>query len=175
MTFDEYETISAVQVAQDAAKATQEAEKAKNVEAVEGGETVKETLVEGEVHTDSSATESDIEVTKMAPTSYVSGKFRMKGPSRKKKGSDDEDATYEPLAVEKEKLSKRKGIQKRKAQPTGKVARRRKARKITISIPKQIPEIERVENEEVEIPVKSEFRMATPPTSPTPESIPVQE
>ncbi|KAJ0501613.1 hypothetical protein HanHA300_Chr11g0402701 [Helianthus annuus] len=152
-----------------------------NVEAAAGGEksgknieAMKETLVKGEVHSDSSETESDIEVTKMAPTSYVSGKFRMKGPSRKKKGSDEGDATYEPSASEKEKLKKTKGLRKHKAQPTGDVLRKQKARKITTSNPEQIPEVERVENVEVEIPVQSEFRMATPPASPTPESIPVQ-
>ncbi|KAJ0764829.1 hypothetical protein HanPI659440_Chr08g0296561 [Helianthus annuus] len=54
MTFAEYERLSAARVAQDAAKAAQEAEKAKNAEAMAGGEAVKETLVEGVVHTDSS-------------------------------------------------------------------------------------------------------------------------
>ncbi|MFS8034934.1 hypothetical protein Hanom_Chr17g01587041 [Helianthus anomalus] len=118
MAFDEYGQIAAVQVAQEAEK-SKNAEQVggKNVEAAAGGETVKETLVEGEVHTDSSDTEREIDVTKMAPTTYVSGKFKIKGPSRKKKGSDNEDTTYEPLAVEKKKLLKRKGLQECKAQP----------------------------------------------------------
>ncbi|KAF5765217.1 hypothetical protein HanRHA438_Chr15g0713501 [Helianthus annuus] len=85
-----------VTAAQDAAKAAQEAEKAKqaggeNVEAAAGGETVGETLVEGVVHTDSSETDTDIDVTQLAPTTYVSGKIKIKGPSRKKMGSDEED------------------------------------------------------------------------------------
>ncbi|KAF5759316.1 hypothetical protein HanXRQr2_Chr16g0739761 [Helianthus annuus] len=180
ITGDDHEIFSgeieAIIANQDAAKAAQ------NVEAAAGGEksgknikAMKETLVESEVHSDSSETESDIEVTKMAPTSYVSGKFRMKGPSRKKKGSDKEDATYEPSASEKEKLKKTKGLKKRKAQPTSDVSKKQKARKITTSIPEQIPEVETVKNVEVEIPVKREFRMVTPPASLTPESIQVQE
>ncbi|KAM0070642.1 hypothetical protein Hdeb2414_s0001g00015481 [Helianthus debilis subsp. tardiflorus] len=149
---------------QDVAKANE------NVEAATGGETVKETFVEGEVHTDSSDTESNIEITKMAPTSYVSGMFRLKTTPKRKKGSDDDDATYELTPVEKEKL-KKKGLRKRKAQPTGDMSRRQRARKITASIPEQIPEIGRVESVEVEISVHNEFRIATPPASP----IPVQE
>ncbi|MFS7935563.1 hypothetical protein Hanom_Chr05g00404941 [Helianthus anomalus] len=68
---------------------------------------------------------------------------------------------------------------KQKAQATGEVPRRRKGRKITAktmkdtsSILEQIPEVEGVENVEMEVPVQSEFRMATPPTSPVHESIP---
>ncbi|KAJ0681086.1 hypothetical protein HanPI659440_Chr16g0631761 [Helianthus annuus] len=182
ITGDDHEIFSgeieAIIANQDAAKAAQ------NVEAAAGGEksgknieAMKETLVESEVHLDSSETESesDIEVTKTAPTSYVSGKFRMKGPSRKKKGSDEEDTTYEPSASEKENLKKTKGLRKRKAQPTSDVLKKQKPRKITTSIPEQILEVETVENVEVEILVQSEFRMVTPPASPTPESIPVQE
>ncbi|MFS8003147.1 hypothetical protein Hanom_Chr13g01210491 [Helianthus anomalus] len=55
----------------------------KNVEV--GGEGVKETFVEGLVHTDSSATESDeFDPTKIAPTSYISGKQKYKRSPKKK-------------------------------------------------------------------------------------------
>ncbi|XP_021979860.1 uncharacterized protein LOC110875981 [Helianthus annuus] len=115
----------------------------KNIEAV------KETFVEGEVHTNSSETESNIDLTQIAPTTAVSGKIRIKGPSRKKKDSDEEDATYVPS--EAKKITKGKGKMKRKAQPTGEVSRRRKVRKITAKvvkdtsgIPEQIPKVERV-------------------------------
>ncbi|KAM0044463.1 putative transcription factor BREVIS RADIX domain-containing protein [Helianthus debilis subsp. tardiflorus] len=141
---------------QDASKVSEKAggEKGgKNIEAM------KETLVEGDVRTDSSETD----VTQLAPTTYVSGKFRMKVPSKKKKNSDDEDATYERSAAETEKLKKHK------AQPTGEIPRRRKVRKTTAD---KIPEAERVENVEMEVPVQSECRMVTPPTSPIHESIP---
>ncbi|MFS7997564.1 hypothetical protein Hanom_Chr12g01143231 [Helianthus anomalus] len=84
-----------------------------NVEAEAGGERLKETFIEGEVHTDSSETKSDIEVTKMTPTSYISGKFKLKKSPKKKKASDEEDATYEPTPAEKEKM-KKKGIRKGK-------------------------------------------------------------
>ncbi|MFS8021210.1 hypothetical protein Hanom_Chr16g01424781 [Helianthus anomalus] len=97
-------------------------------------------LVEGEVHTDSSETESDIEVTKMAPSSYVSGNFKLKTTPKKKKASDEEDATSEPTPVEKEKL-KKKGIRMRKARPTGELQKRQKVRKVTTSILEQNPEI----------------------------------
>ncbi|XP_021975040.1 calponin homology domain-containing protein DDB_G0272472-like [Helianthus annuus] len=96
MSFADYEKLS---TAQDAAKT------AENVEA--GGESLKETFVEGEVHTDSSETESDTDPTKIAPTSYISGKFKLKKSPKKKKASDEEDATYEPTPVEKEKLKKK--------------------------------------------------------------------
>ncbi|MFS8033746.1 hypothetical protein Hanom_Chr17g01573211 [Helianthus anomalus] len=139
---------------QDVAKADE------NVRTIAGGETMKETLVEGEVHSYSSETESDSEVTKLAHTSY--------------KASDEEDATYKPTPVEKEK-SKKKGIRKHKAQPTGDVPKRQKARKVTTSIPEQILEIKRVESIEVEIPVQSEFKMATPPFSLIQQAISVQE
>ncbi|MFS8002285.1 hypothetical protein Hanom_Chr13g01200351 [Helianthus anomalus] len=145
-----------------------------NVETAAGGEALKETLVEGEVHTDSSETESDIEVTQIAPTSYVSGKFKLKLTPKKKKGSDEEDATYEPTTAEKEKL-KKKGIRKRKARPSGELPKRQKVRKVTTSIPEQILEIERLESVEVEIPFQSEVRMTTPPPSPAQQSILVQE
>ncbi|MFS7962809.1 hypothetical protein Hanom_Chr08g00730851 [Helianthus anomalus] len=153
---------------QDAAKVAQ------NVETTAGGEALKETLVEGEVHTDSSETESDIEVTQIAPTSYVSGKFKLKLTPKKKKASDEEEATYEPTSAEKEKL-KKKGIRKQKARPTGELPKRQKVRKDTTSIPEQIPEIERPKSFEVDIPVQSEVRMTTPPPSPTQQSIPVPE
>ncbi|MFS7954111.1 hypothetical protein Hanom_Chr07g00626481 [Helianthus anomalus] len=84
---------------------------------------MEKTFVEGEVHMDSSSTESDIDPTMIAPTSYVSGKKKLKKSSKKKKASDEEDATYVPTPVEKEKL-KKKGIKKRKACPTGELPRR---------------------------------------------------
>ncbi|KAM0008060.1 hypothetical protein Hdeb2414_s0123g00804061 [Helianthus debilis subsp. tardiflorus] len=115
-------------------------------------EVVKETFVEGEVHTDSSETESDIDLTQIATTTAVSGKIRMKGPSRRKKDSDEEDATYVPSEVE--KITKGREKMKRKAQPTGEVPRRQKIWKTTTKvmkdtsgIPEQLP-IERVENVE---------------------------
>ncbi|KAJ0547851.1 putative transcription factor BREVIS RADIX domain-containing protein [Helianthus annuus] len=143
---DEIENIIADQDASKVAEKAGGEKRGKNIEAM------KETLVEGDVHTDSSDTETDIVVTQLAPTTDVSGKFRMKVPSKKKKNSDDEDATYDSDA-ETEKLKKRKGSQKRKAQPTGEIPRRRKVRKTTTDIPEQIPE---VENVEMEVPVQSE-------------------
>ncbi|MFS7912874.1 hypothetical protein Hanom_Chr02g00134991 [Helianthus anomalus] len=65
ISFANYETLSTAPGAQDAVKTGD------NVEA--SGENVKKTFVEGEVHTDSSETESDFDPTKIAPTSYVSG------------------------------------------------------------------------------------------------------
>ncbi|KAJ0694836.1 hypothetical protein HanPI659440_Chr15g0613331 [Helianthus annuus] len=156
------------EVAKDDAKTTE------NVEAEAGGETLKEKLVEGEVHTDSSETESELEVTQIAPTSYVSGKFKLKKTPKKKKASDEEDATYEPTPVEKEKL-KKKRIRKRKARPTGELPKRHKVRKVTTSIPEQIPEKEKPESIEVEITVQSEFKIATPPPSPVQRSVPIPE
>ncbi|XP_022040587.1 transcription initiation factor TFIID subunit 11-like [Helianthus annuus] len=79
--------LSAAQIAKDAEKT------AENIEAKAGGETLKETFIEGEVQTDSSETEREIEVTQIAPTSYVSGKFKLKKTPKKKKVSDEEDAT----------------------------------------------------------------------------------
>ncbi|MFS7979951.1 hypothetical protein Hanom_Chr10g00933701 [Helianthus anomalus] len=82
-----------------------------------------------------------IDVTQMAPKTYVSGKIKLKGPSRKKKGSDEEDATYTPS--EAEKIAKGKGKMKQKAQPTGEVSRRKKVRKTTTTVVKEtsgIPE-----------------------------------
>ncbi|KAJ0765543.1 putative transcription factor BREVIS RADIX domain-containing protein [Helianthus annuus] len=129
---DEIENIIADQDALKVAEKAGGEKGGKNIEAM------KETLVEGDVHTDSSDTESD---------------------------------TYDS-AAETEKLKKRKGLQKRKAQPTGEIPRRRKVRKTTADIPEQIPEVERVENVEMEVPVQSECRMVTPPASPIHESIP---
>ncbi|MFS7929110.1 hypothetical protein Hanom_Chr04g00328661 [Helianthus anomalus] len=81
----------------NSAKATQGAEganveketerTAENVEA----DGVKERLVEGFVHTDSSATEShEFDPTKIAPTSNVSGKQKLKRSPKKKKDFDEE-------------------------------------------------------------------------------------
>ncbi|MFS7935564.1 hypothetical protein Hanom_Chr05g00404951 [Helianthus anomalus] len=75
---DEIENII---VDQDASKV---AEKAGGEKSGKNIEVVKETLVEGEIHTDSSETESEIDVTQIAPTTYVSGKIKLKGPSSKK-------------------------------------------------------------------------------------------
>ncbi|MFS7945238.1 hypothetical protein Hanom_Chr06g00521831 [Helianthus anomalus] len=131
---------------------------------------VNETFVGGLVHTDSSETESDeIDPTKIAPTSYVSGKQKLKRFPKKKKASDEEDATYEPTPKEK----KKKGLKKRKAHP-----RNFRARKDTTSIPQReskIPEIheyERVEKVDVrDEDVEVEFmgvRKSTPPPPPPP-------
>ncbi|KAJ0734539.1 hypothetical protein HanPI659440_Chr11g0421271 [Helianthus annuus] len=152
-------------IAKDAAKT------AENVEAEAGGETLNETFVEGEVHNDSSETESEIDVTHIAPTSYISGKFKLKKTPKKKKASDEEDATYEPTPAEKEKM-KKKGIRKRKARPTGEVSRRKKGRKDTTST---LEQIERVESVKMEIPVQTKVRMATPPPFPILQSVPIPE
>ncbi|MFS7911137.1 hypothetical protein Hanom_Chr02g00114501 [Helianthus anomalus] len=56
-------------------------------------------LKEGVVHMDSSETKSEIDVTQLSPTTYVSGKIKIKGPSRKKKASDEEDAPYVRLLL----------------------------------------------------------------------------
>ncbi|KAJ0789096.1 hypothetical protein HanPI659440_Chr05g0199621 [Helianthus annuus] len=91
---------------------------------------------------------------------------REKSP-KKKKASDEEDATYEPTPAEKEKI-KKKGIRKRKARPTGELPRRIKSRKDTTAV----PEFEKVESVEVEI---TGVRIATPPSSPVHQSIPIPE
>ncbi|MFS7953290.1 hypothetical protein Hanom_Chr07g00616791 [Helianthus anomalus] len=80
MSFADHEKLSTAQGTQG----DQEAEKiAENIKA--GGEGVKETFVEGQVHTDSSETESDFDLTKIAPTPYVSGKQKLKKLPKKKK------------------------------------------------------------------------------------------
>ncbi|KAM0037802.1 hypothetical protein Hdeb2414_s0013g00407511 [Helianthus debilis subsp. tardiflorus] len=142
ISVDEFANIAATQEARDAAAKAGGEKSGKNSEAM------KETFVEIEVHTDSSETEGEIDVT---PTTYVSGKIKMKGPSRKKKGSDEEEnVTYTPS--EAEKITKGKGEMKRKAQPTGEVPTRKKVRK-TMKGTSGIPEVENV----VEVPVQSEF------------------
>ncbi|KAJ0726443.1 hypothetical protein HanPI659440_Chr12g0470421 [Helianthus annuus] len=168
MSFAEYERLSAAQVAKNAAKSIE------NVESTAVDEALKETLVEGEMHTDSSETKSEIEVSQIAPISYVSGKFKLKKTPKKKKASDEEDATYEPTPAEKEKL-KMKGIRKRKARLTGEVPKKHKVRKVTTSIPDQIPEIEKPKSVEIEIPIQSEFKIATPPPSHVQQSVPILE
>ncbi|MFS7919143.1 hypothetical protein Hanom_Chr03g00209351 [Helianthus anomalus] len=103
MPFAEYDKLSTAQGAQVEQDTTRTAE---NVEA--GGENVEKKFVEGEVHTDSSATESDdIYPTMIAPTSYVSGKQKLKKSPKKKKASGEEDATYELTPTEKEKIKKK--------------------------------------------------------------------
>ncbi|KAJ0752171.1 hypothetical protein HanPI659440_Chr09g0321281 [Helianthus annuus] len=149
---DEIENIIADQ---DAAKVTEKAGGEKSGKHIE---VVKETLVKGEVHTDSSEIESDIDLTHIAPTTAVSGKIRMKGPSRKKKDFDEEDATYVPSEVE--NITKGRGKMKHKAQPMGEVPRGQKIRKTIAKVVKEtsgIPEVERVENVKMEVPVQSEF------------------
>ncbi|MFS7953296.1 hypothetical protein Hanom_Chr07g00616851 [Helianthus anomalus] len=80
MSFADHEKLSTAQGTQG----DQEAEKtAENIKA--DGEGVKETFVEGQVHTDSSETESDFDLTKIAPTPYVSGKQKLKKLPKKKK------------------------------------------------------------------------------------------
>ncbi|MFS8007802.1 hypothetical protein Hanom_Chr14g01265291 [Helianthus anomalus] len=150
--FDEIENIIAAQ----------DAEKAKNVEKV------------GVVRTDSSEIESDIDVTQMSPPIGHNGKRgRKTGPSRKRKNSDEEDASCEPSAAEAEKLKKGRGIMKCTAQPTGEIPRKLKARKTiakavkdTSGQPVQVS-VERVESVEVEVlVVQAEVHVSTPPTSP---------
>ncbi|MFS7986719.1 hypothetical protein Hanom_Chr11g01013611 [Helianthus anomalus] len=167
-----------VNVESDAAKAAQEAEKAKNAEKFGGEnvEMVEETFVEGVVHIDSSETECDIDVTQIAPTTGVSGKIRMTGPSRKMKNSDEEDASYVPT-TEAEKLKKGRGIMKRKAKRTGATPRKHKIRKTTAKVVKdtigeclQAPETVTMDEQIVQ----AEIHIPTPPTSPIQESILVQ-
>ncbi|KAJ0653524.1 hypothetical protein HanOQP8_Chr15g0584541 [Helianthus annuus] len=180
MSFDEYIKHTTA----EASKATKDAKKeaettAKNVEA----EGVKETLVEVVVQSDSSATKSDeFDPTKIAPTSYVSGKQKLKRSPKKKKDSDEEDSTYVPTPNEKKKLRR-----KRKAHPTGVVPRSVRAKKGSTAAPEvetAIPEVEsvhevettkapespvyeRVEKvvEDVEVEFMGE-RKSTPPASP---------
>ncbi|KAJ0922562.1 hypothetical protein HanPSC8_Chr05g0205301 [Helianthus annuus] len=176
MTFAEYEKLSAAQVAQDAAKAAQEDEKAKNVDAATGGDSMKETLVEGVVHTDSSETDTDIDVTQMAPTMYVSGKFKIKGPSRKKKGSDEEDAPYVPTAAEAKKVKRGRGI-KRSAKPSGATPQKQKIRKIVVKPikDKANDSSKALEKVSVEVPiVEAQVHVPTPPRSHVQQSIPFQ-
>ncbi|MFS7946691.1 hypothetical protein Hanom_Chr06g00539281 [Helianthus anomalus] len=150
MSFAEYEKRLTAEGAQGA-NVEKDAEKTtENVEA--GGENVEKKFVEGLVHTDSSETESDeIDPTNIEPTPYVSGKQKYKRSPKKKKVSDEEDATYEPTPKEKKKM----GIKKWKAHPIRGVPRSVKARKDTTSIPQheskvpKSPEYERVERTEV--------------------------
>ncbi|MFS7978176.1 hypothetical protein Hanom_Chr10g00912511 [Helianthus anomalus] len=100
-------------------------------EGTTGGESVKETFVEDVVHTDSSATDLDIHVTQVAPTHYVSGIYKLKGPSRKRKGSDEDDAPYVPTDAEAGKVKKGRGI-KRSAKPIDATPRKSKVQKILI-------------------------------------------
>ncbi|MFS7928243.1 hypothetical protein Hanom_Chr04g00318521 [Helianthus anomalus] len=148
--------------------APQEAEKAKNVEAAAGGETVKEILVKGVVHTDSNEIDTNIDVTQLAPTTYVNGNFMIKGPSRKKKGFDEEDAPYVPTAAEAEKLKRGRGI-KRSAKPTGATPRKQKIRKTTTkAIHHKYGESAKApEKVTVEEPiVEAQVHVPTPPRSP---------
>ncbi|MFS8003142.1 hypothetical protein Hanom_Chr13g01210441 [Helianthus anomalus] len=161
MSLEEYLKHVADEAAKAVAKtqgsnAEKEAEtSAKNVEA----EGVKETLVEGVVHSDSSATESD-DPTKIAPTSYVSGKQKYKGSPKKKKDSDEEDSTYVPTPDEKKKLRK-----KRKAHPKRVVPRSVRARKGSSTTPEvettKVPEVEKVQSVE-----KPEVKTKKAPESP---------
>ncbi|XP_022030805.1 glutamic acid-rich protein-like [Helianthus annuus] len=165
MSFAEYDKLSTAQGAQVEQDTTRTAE---NVEA--GGENVEKTFIEGEVHTDSSATESDdIYPTMIAPTTCVSGKQKLKKSPKKKKASDEEDATYEPTPTEKEKIKKR-GIKKRKARPIGDVPRRVRARKDSTTIPQkettedlEFERVEKVDSPEIEI---TGVRKSTPSPSP---------
>ncbi|MFS7948726.1 hypothetical protein Hanom_Chr06g00563291 [Helianthus anomalus] len=161
MPLFDFEKLSTAEGSQDATKIGD------NVEA--SGEGVKETLIEGQVHTDSSETESDFDTAKIAPTPYVIGKQKIKKSPKKKKESDEEDATYVPTPAEREKI-KKKGIKKRKASPTGDVPRRVRARRDTTTTPQQdttgVPKfekVERVESPEIEI---TGVRKSTPPPSP---------
>ncbi|KAJ0433898.1 hypothetical protein HanPSC8_Chr17g0774321 [Helianthus annuus] len=177
MTFDEYEKIATAQVALEAEKAKNDEQVGgENVEATTGGETVKEKLVEYVVHIDSSKIESDIDVTQLAPTTYVCGKIKIKGPSRKKKGSDEEDASYVPTPTEAEKLKKCRGM-KRSAKPTGETPRKQKIRKTTSKAVKgkSGESVKALEKVIVEEPVvQAEIHVPIPPVYPIQVSIPVQ-
>ncbi|KAJ0625909.1 hypothetical protein HanLR1_Chr01g0006091 [Helianthus annuus] len=141
-----------------------------------GGEEVKETEVEGVVHTDSSATDLDIDVTQMAPTHYVSGKFKLKGPFKKKKGSDEDDAPYVPTEAEARKVKRGRGI-KRSAKPIGGTPRKSKVRKIVIKPLKGKADDSSKAPEKVieEVPIiEAQVHVPSPPRSPIHESIPIQ-
>ncbi|MFS8021474.1 hypothetical protein Hanom_Chr16g01427781 [Helianthus anomalus] len=139
MSFDEY----LKRTATEATKATQDTHVEKDAEKT--AENV-EASGEGLVHTDSSATETDkFDPTKIAPTSYISGKQKYKRSPKKKKASDEEDATYEPTPKGKKKV-----MRKLKAHPTGAVPRSVRAKKGTTKAPEvetiKVPEVERAEH-----------------------------
>ncbi|KAM0035874.1 putative transcription factor bZIP family [Helianthus debilis subsp. tardiflorus] len=148
MSFDQYIKHTADEAAAKAQGSNVEKEaetSTKNVEV----ECVKEKEVEGVVHTDSSATESDIDPTMIAPTSYISGKQKLKTSPKKKKDSNEEDSTYIPTLDEKKKLRR-----KRKAHPTDVIPRSVRARKGATTVPEvqsvQMPEVQSVKAPEVE-------------------------
>ncbi|MFS7935307.1 hypothetical protein Hanom_Chr05g00401951 [Helianthus anomalus] len=146
---------------------------------------VKEKKVEGVGESDSSSTESDIDPTKIAPTSYVSGKQKLKRSPKKKKDSDEEVSTYVPTPKE-----KKKGLKKRKARRSGDLPRNVRSRKesteapeihsaeapkvesVEVPIVQSAPELEKVQNvegekndEDVEVEFIGE-RQSTPPPPP---------
>ncbi|MFS7904604.1 hypothetical protein Hanom_Chr01g00038051 [Helianthus anomalus] len=137
----------------------------KNVE-VEG---VKETLVEGVVESDSSATESDeVDPTMISPTSYVSGKKKLKRSLKKKKDSDEEDSTYIPTLDEKKKLrlySSSREVEK--AQSVPEIEKIQSTEVETKKAPES-PIFERVEKEvEVEFMGERQSIPPPPPINPT--------
>ncbi|KAJ0785990.1 hypothetical protein HanOQP8_Chr02g0049721 [Helianthus annuus] len=148
-----------------------------NVEAAAGGETVGKTFVEGVVHTDSSETKSDIDITRIAPTTGFNGnKGRQTGPSRKRKNSDEEDASYVPSSAEVIKTKKGRGM-KQNAKPTGVTPRKLKIQKTTAKAVKDTTgeSVQVPESVTMEVPiVQAEIHVPTPPTSPIQESIPIQ-
>ncbi|KAJ0759850.1 hypothetical protein HanOQP8_Chr04g0131211 [Helianthus annuus] len=105
----------------EAARATQK-DQSSNVQA----EVVKAAKPEGEVQDDSSeddseATESESELD---PTALGRGKAQLKKkPTKKPKGSDEEDSTYVPPDEPKKQRAKRKSVQ------TGVIPRRVRAKK----------------------------------------------
>ncbi|MFS8024344.1 hypothetical protein Hanom_Chr16g01462141 [Helianthus anomalus] len=153
MSFDQYIMHTAAEASKDTKVGEKEAEpSAKNVEAKgvkvsrppthPGRNRCREqTLVESVVESDSNATESD-DPTKIAPTSYVSGKQKYKGTPKKKMDSDEEDSTYIPTPDEKKKLRR-----KRKARPVGVVSRSVRVKRDSTAVP-EVPIVEK----NVEVP-----------------------
>ncbi|XP_035831877.1 glutamic acid-rich protein-like [Helianthus annuus] len=192
MTLDDF--VKQSEAAKAAKEAAKEAEtSAKNVEA----ESLKEKEVEGVVRTDSSATISDSSDTEPRyDTSKLGvGKIKLKvKPQKKKKGLDEEDATYIPTPEEKKKLWR-----KRRAHPSGVIPRNVRARKGAATMSEiqsakapevekfaettSIPEVEKdqsVEKPEVkskkapESPYMGE-RKSMPPASPINPTIHIQD
>ncbi|KAJ0800474.1 hypothetical protein HanPI659440_Chr03g0103431 [Helianthus annuus] len=110
-----------------------EAATAKDQGATVQAESVKATEPEGVVHDDSS--ESDDESTEIEseldPTTLGRGKAQLKKkPTKKQKGSDEEDSTYVPPEKTKKLRAKRKAVQ------SGVIPRRVRAKKTGAALPK---------------------------------------
>ncbi|KAJ0699124.1 hypothetical protein HanRHA438_Chr10g0435801 [Helianthus annuus] len=97
-------------------------------------ESVKATEPEGVAHDDSSEFDDESTETEseLDPTTLGRGKAQLKKkPTKKQKGSDEEDFTYTPSIVEQKKLRK-----KRKAVQSGVIPRNVRAKKTGATLPK---------------------------------------